>query len=436
MLSSAAPASTCALARDEDLAHACRRTAPAPPSPSSCSRGRRPSGRPRPRRPTAVRSATTTAGAGARTTPPSSRVTRWVTPSTSTRCDPVASTATTDQRRPPTPSRLSSGPSRSSSTSTYRPSSSTRYRSPPIRATVSRYTCPRRPSSTVAADLVRGARAAAAGRRQERGPLPRLLGVGDVDGDLHQRDRRRRRPTRRPLTVPARSSQAVSAVPATTSGRSSRSSRNDLVVVPPRRTTVVSRSAQRRRASASGRSRPQAMTLAIIESYSGGMTSPALNAGVDAHARARRAARISSTRAGRRREALLGVLGVEPRLDGVPELAAGHSPSSRPPVGHVQLQLDEVEARRLLGHRVLDLQPGVDLEEREQLLVGLVEELDGARPDVAGGLHQRDRGLAQRPVLLGGERRRAGLLEHLLVAPLHRAVADARRPDRCRAGRR
>ena len=94
-----------------------------------------------------------------------------------------------------------------------------------------------------APDVVRGAGPPAAGRGEERRPLQRLLGVGDVDRHLDERDggvaargRRRRR-------SPVRSSQAVSAVPATTSGRSSRSSRNDLVVVPPRSTTVVSRSA-------------------------------------------------------------------------------------------------------------------------------------------------------------------------------------------------
>ena len=69
-----------------------------------------------------------------------------------------------------------------------------------------------------------------------------------------------------PPPVPVRSSQAVSAVPATTSGRSSSARRKDFVVVPPRITTVVSRSATRSRASASGRSRPQAMILATIES--------------------------------------------------------------------------------------------------------------------------------------------------------------------------
>ena len=71
-----------------------------------------------------------------------------------------------------------------------------------------------------------------------------------------------------PVAVPApvRSSQPVSAVAETTSSRSSRSSRKDLFVVPPSITTVVSRSAMRSRAIASSRSRPQAMTLATIES--------------------------------------------------------------------------------------------------------------------------------------------------------------------------
>ena len=52
----------------------------------------------------------------------------------------------------------------------------------------------------------------------------------------------------------------------TTSSLSRRSRRKDLFVVPPSITTVVSRRAVRSRASASLRSRPQAMILATIES--------------------------------------------------------------------------------------------------------------------------------------------------------------------------
>ena len=52
--------------------------------------------------------------------------------------------------------------------------------------------------------------------------------------------------------------------------------------------------------------------------------------------------------------------------------------------GDEDLQLDQVQAGGDLGDRVLDLQPGVDLEERKDLLIGLVEELDGAGAAVSG----------------------------------------------------
>jgi uncharacterized phage protein gp47/JayE len=48
--------------------------------------------------------------------------------------------------------------------------------------------------------------------------------------------------------------------------------------------------------------------------------------------------------------------------------------------GDENLQLDQVDAGGDLGDRVLDLQPGVDLEEREELLVRLIEVLDSSAP--------------------------------------------------------
>ena len=154
------------------------------------------------------------------------------------------------------------------------------------------------------------------------------------------------------------------------------------------------------------------------------------HAGVDAHARPGGQGQVLDE-AGRGGEALLGVLGGEPGLDRVParrrrlrgdlgQLAAARD---------VQLQLDDVDAGGGLGDAVLHLQPGVDLEERQQALARLVEELDGARVDVARGLHQRGGRAAQELLLLGVQRGGGGLLEHLLVAPLHAAVAHAERPD-------
>ena len=150
------------------------------------------------------------------------------------------------------------------------------------------------------------------------------------------------------------------------------------------------------------------------------------DAGVDADPRPGRQPQ-QLHRPGRGGEVVLGVLGVEPGLDRVPVL--GRRVALQPaPGGDVELQLDDVQAGGRLGDRVLDLQPGVDLEEGEQLLGRLVQELHGARAHVARRPHQRAGRGPQVGVLPRAQRRRGGLLHELLVAPLHRAVAHARRP--------
>src|SRR5690606_15909487 len=80
----------------------------------------------------------------------------------------------------------------------------------------------------------------------------------------------------------------------------------------------------------------------------------------------------------------------------------------------------------LLGHGVLDLQAGVDLEEGHGH-VSADQELARARADVAGLAQDRDRGLVEHLLLLGRQERCGGLLDELLVAALERAVA--RRDD-------
>ena len=123
---------------------------------------------------------------------------------------------------------------------------------------------------------------------------------------------------------------------------------------------------------------------------------------------------------------MLGVLGVDPELDGVaaerdvglgePERLAGRDP---------HLGRHEVDAGEHLGDRMLDLDPAVDLDEVE-VAVAVDEELERADVLVAG----RDDGL-ERPARRGRRGRRptrAGvgrLLEDLLVAPLDGAVALA-----------
>ena len=93
------------------------------------------------------------------------------------------------------------------------------------------------------------------------------------------------------------------------------------------------------------------------------------------------------------REVALRVLGVETSFDGVAErrwrvtlqAAAG---------GDVELQFHQVEPGRQLRDRMLHLQSRVHLEEGEQLLVGLVQELDGAGIHVPG---QRGKSHGRRP---------------------------------------
>ena len=125
------------------------------------------------------------------------------------------------------------------------------------------------------------------------------------------------------------------------------------------------------------------MILAIIESKSGGMVSPSATPvstrmpGPDGQLEVLDAA-------GRGREVAVGVLGVEPGLDGVADLG-GLLALEAAALRDVDLRLDQVDAGGGLGDRVLDLQPGVDLEEGEGLLAGVVEELHGAGADVPHG---------------------------------------------------
>ena len=155
------------------------------------------------------------------------------------------------------------------------------------------------------------------------------------------------------------------------------------------------------------------------------------HAGLDADLGAvahRRGKRQVMQRAGGGQEALRGVLGIEPRLEGVAverdfallarQLLAGRDP---------QLPFDEVDAGHHLGHRMLDLQPRVHLHEPEpvgaQPLGGVGDEFDRAGARIVDRLGGRHRGFGHRPAHLLAHAGRGRLLDHLLVAALRRAVA-------------
>ena len=95
--------------------------------------------------------------------------------------------------------------------------------------------------------------------------------------------------------------------------------------------------------------------------------------------------------------------------------------------GDADLHLHDVDAGHHLGHRVLDLHPRVHLDEEE--LAVLVQELEGAGAAVADLLAGGGAALADALDHAARDARRRRLLDDLLVAALHRAVALAE-PDR------
>ena len=114
------------------------------------------------------------------------------------------------------------------------------------------------------------------------------------------------------------------------------------------------------------------------------------------------------------------VLGVEPGLDGVP--GRGHvvlGKAQRLAHRHPELLADQVDVGHLLGDRVLDLEPGVDLQEIELAGVVVEQELDRARRPVADRAGQPHRGLTHPGPQIGVHRGRRRLLDDLLVAALY-----------------
>ena len=121
---------------------------------------------------------------------------------------------------------------------------------------------------------------------------------------------------------------------------------------------------------------------------------------------------------------LVGMLGIDAALDRVPAKCDVLLPERQLlPRGHQDLRLHDVDAGDHLGHRMLDLYPRVHLDEIELAL--LVQELEGARAAVADLAAGLGAALADADALLHRDQRRGRLLDDLLVAALHRAIAVA-----------
>ena len=131
---------------------------------------------------------------------------------------------------------------------------------------------------------------------------------------------------------------------------------------------------------------------------------------------------------GLRLPVLCRVFGVEPGLDRIAARRRRFGIEAAT-VGDLQLQLDQVQAGGGFGDGVLDLQPGVHLEE-EEVAVLVRHELDGARAGVADRVGSQPRRVEQ----LGAharcafDERRGRFFDDLLVAALNGALAFADRP--------
>ncbi|MDQ1105945.1 hypothetical protein QE405_003229 [Nocardioides zeae] len=101
----------------------------------------------------------------------------------------------------------------------------------------------------------------------------------------------------------------------------------------------------------------------------------------------------------------------------------------RQPLGDGDLRLHEVDAEDLLGDGVLDLEPGVHLEEEELLGRRVHEELDGAGAAVVDRVRRAAGGLVERPPGLLAQAGGRRLLDDLLVAALQGAVPLAEHDD-------
>src|ERR1051326_844234 len=153
-----------------------------------------------------------------------------------------------------------------------------------------------------------------------------------------------------------------------------------------------------------------------------------VDARVVPHARALREAHALD-RPHTRHEVVRRVLGNDARLHRPAARLRGRV-AERPvaALGDAQLLGDQVEAGHHLGDRVLHLEPRVHLEEVKAALL-IQDELHRARRQIADLLRDAARGLADRRAHLRVERRARCLLEELLVAPLHRALALAEEHD-------
>ena len=130
------------------------------------------------------------------------------------------------------------------------------------------------------------------------------------------------------------------------------------------------------------------------------------------------------------REIVGGILGGHAALHGVPDAhhifllgQLHHLAVQRVPLRHLNLRAHEVDARHHFRHRMLHLNARIHLDEIPRLGIHIVQKLHRARvviPDMLGQFQRRRAQLVPHRFI---QRNARSNLHHLLITPLHRAIA-------------
>ena len=211
----------------------------------------------------------------------------------------------------------------------------------------------------------------------------------------------------------------VVAWPSAKIGCSTASTRNGIVVAGPK--IAKSRRPPTSSARAISRLPPEPIAFASKEVVEQRDLGAGRHAAVDTD---RRRLAIADDAPGVRAKILIGALGRDPRLDRMAAFAYLVLPGREPLAGgDPDLPFDEIEAGDRLGDGMLDLEPGVHLEEPGLAASVLEDELDRAEIVVADRARQRDAALEQLGANRRIEIRRRSFLDQLLVVALDRAIA-------------
>ena len=127
-------------------------------------------------------------------------------------------------------------------------------------------------------------------------------------------------------------------------------------------------------------------------------------------------------------EIFRGILGIKPRLDRVAAQKNLLLPERQLfPGRHAELPLDEIEPGHRFGHRMLDLQPCIHLDEKEVFRTdasrGFRDELHRTSALIADSDRRFYGRFAEREPSLLRKARRRRLLQNLLVAALYGAIS-------------